>query len=61
MNIGAVEVLKDRLSFQPDEITAGTIVLDGETVQWELDRNRRQGDAEYDTMLERLKALHHPT
>jgi hypothetical protein len=38
MNIGAVEVLKDRLSFQPDEITAGTIVLDGETVQWELDR-----------------------
>jgi hypothetical protein len=47
MNIADVTILTDRLSFQPDEITSGTIVLDGNTVQWEIDCNHRQGGPEY--------------
>lgn len=33
-----VVILTDVLSFVPDEITSGTIVLDGNVVKWELDR-----------------------
>jgi hypothetical protein len=45
MNIADVPILTDRLGFQPDETTAGTIVLDGETVQWEIDC--RKGGPKY--------------
>jgi hypothetical protein len=61
-----VKILKDRLSFQPDEITAGTIVLDGETVQWELAkpgpqaRNNDTGFGDWTTYFEKDEQVIHP-